>query len=60
MQLFFSVAALLLSGGFVFWVAVMGFLIAQQDKMPWLHFAALVAFGLAAIVFAFIGGRVWA
>jgi hypothetical protein len=59
MDAIISVSALMLSAGFVFWVAVMGFIIAGAEKTPWLEFAALVSFGLAAIAFAFIAGRVW-
>lgn len=59
MQIIIAVAALMLSAGFVFWVAVMSWIIAEADKAPWMQVAAMITFALAAIAFAFVAGRVW-
>lgn len=59
MQITMALTALMISGGFVFWVAVMSWIIAGADKAPWMQATAMIVFALAAIAFAFVAGRVW-
>lgn len=61
MQIILAITALMLAFGFVFWVAVMSWIMAgaSADKSPWPFMISMIVFALACVAFAFIAGRIW-